>query len=53
MEELQVKITCTPLSHICRVNEKIEFFITAKALHKLFCRCRWIGAVSHGYGDGA
>ena len=33
MEELQVKITCTPLSHICRVNEKIEFFITAnKAL---------------------
>lgn len=29
MEELEIKVSCTPLSHLCRVNEKVEFFITA------------------------
>lgn len=29
MEELQIKISCTPLSHLCHVNEKVEFHITA------------------------
>ena len=29
MEDLQIKVTCTPLSHLCRVNEPVTFFITA------------------------
>ena len=29
MEDLEIKVSCTPLSHLCRVNEKVEFLITA------------------------
>ena len=29
MEQLQIKITCTPLSHLARLNEKVVFSITA------------------------
>lgn len=35
MEELKIDITCNPLSHLCRVNEKVEFFITANRAEEM------------------
>ena len=29
MEDLKIKVSCTPLSHLCRVNEAVTFHITA------------------------
>ncbi|MBR7138205.1 MAG: acetylxylan esterase [Lentisphaeria bacterium] len=29
MDDLQIKISCTPLSHLCHVNEEVSFHITS------------------------